>query len=44
MKYGKFNIDIVIETDTGKHLIEVNGLYWHGLIKLDPKDKYYSVM
>ena len=32
MKYDQYNIDIVINTDKGKYLVEVDGVYYHGLI------------
>ena len=49
MKYDNYNIDnynidIVINTDKGKYLVEVDGVYYHGLIQLEPKDKNYKLM
>ena len=44
MKYDQYNIDIVINTNKGKYLVEVDGVYYHGLIKLEPKDKNYNLM
>ena len=44
MKYDKYNIDIVIETNKGKYLIEVDGVFFHGLINLEEHHKYFKLM
>ena len=41
MKYDNYNIDIVIVTDLGKYLLEVNGEFWHGLTVLPEDHRYY---
>lgn len=41
MKYENYNIDIVIESDLGRYLVEVNGEFFHGLIDLPDSHKYY---
>ena len=47
MIYDKYNIDIVIETESeepngkGLYLLEVNGVYFHGLIDLPKEHKFY---
>jgi hypothetical protein len=43
-KYDNYNVDIIILTETGKYIIEVNGLYYHGLLELKCTDKYYQLM
>lgn len=44
MKYESWNIDIVIKTDKGKYLLEVDGEFYHGLIQLPNEHKYYDIM
>ena len=34
-KYDNYNVDIIVEDeDKNKHIIEVDGVYYHGLIEL----------
>ncbi|CAL5977910.1 Conserved_hypothetical protein [Hexamita inflata] len=50
MRFDQYNIDIVIQAygagdiDLGKYLIEVNGVYFHGLVKLDKNHQNYQLM
>ncbi|CAL5976270.1 Conserved_hypothetical protein [Hexamita inflata] len=50
MRFDQYNIDIVIQAygagdiDIGKYLIEVNGVYFHGLVKLDKNHQNYQLM
>jgi hypothetical protein len=41
VKYDHYNVDIVIITDLGKYIIEVDGEYFHGLIDLPDGHKFY---